>query len=1110
LPVACNFIYEWAAPGFLPLTVSFGSTCFPAELIGSAILEQYFLEGDGFGGLLEEWNEPIRSVLASVQVQSAYTVPIRVNGQWWGVLCLDYCRAPVQTSAAEIAVLRTIADCIGSAIQRNRTQQEHQQATQHRVADLEAYNRMLQGRDQLLEVTARATNVLLTLDNIDVAIDSALTVLIEGVGCDRLEILENIYESSSSMPIRYLNAFHKCLNPKFEITHTDIESVQSAELSDVFRKYFLEMDGFGGLVEDWDEPLRSWLAILQIQSTYAVPIRVNGQWWGILCFDYCRAPIQFSPAEVAVLRTIADCIGSAIQRNRTQQEHQQATQQRATELEEYNQRLLKRDRLLEASAKAANVLLTVENFDEAIMTAFKVIGEGIGCDRLNILENIFQSSLTLPLRFTFIYEWSMPDFIRDHSQLESLHIEVNQLEVAFLEQYFLNGNGFGGLLEVWPKALQDSHALEQVQSAYAVPIRVNGQWWGILCLDYCRDAVQISLAETAVLKTIADCIGSAIQRNRTQQEREQAAQQRTTDLEEYNQRLIKRDQLLEVTARATNVLLTVDSIDIASNTALEILVEGTGCDRLVIMENVYESSSPMPTRYLNTIQKCLDPKFEISPTDDIKPAEAAALKDVFKKYFLEMGGFGGLLEEWDEPMKRWLATLQVQSSCSVPIQVNGQWWGILCFDYCRAPIQISPAEVAVLRTIADCIGSAIQRDRTQKLILQAEQNRVLELAKANDAMRRSIDWLAHDPDMNAFLGHLLQELAAQFDAQDAQIFLYNLPDRTLQTSIGLIGDQITFSPPYASTVNVDMWAGWEVLLQSPKPRPFSLDTESHLFLPDTLEFHRKRNNRGIVCTVLRQDEQPLGIIGFACRNRETFSESELELVQSLAQQATLAIQLTRLAEEAQQSALLQERTRMAREIHDTLAQAFGGILMQLQAFTCFAETQPDQAQTHLLTAQGLAREGLAEARRSVWTLYLETAEYENLAQAIAKFIQQAQSGQSIPIHLAIAGTPYTLNPDVGLNLLRIAQEAIANALRHADAKTIRIHLSYGAQALQLMICDDGCGFDPQSSTYGFGLLGMQQRAAQIGATWNLTSESGQGTTITIALPNGQNSNISNG
>ncbi|GAB4145824.1 MAG: hypothetical protein Fur0046_23540 [Cyanobacteria bacterium J069] len=760
--------------------------------------------------------------------------------------------------------------------------------------------------------------------------------------------------------------------------------------------------------------------------------------------------------------------------------------------------LQKRDRLLEVTAKAANVLLTLDNFDEAVNMALQVLGEGIDCDFVIVLENVFESATPLPNFCDFIYEWTISDVLPISVTFGSKRVPAELLGLDFLEQYFLEGKGFGGLLEEWSDPMRSVLASINIQSAYAVPIHVKGQWWGILCLDYCRAPVQISAAEISVLMTIADCIGSAIQRDRTRKEREQITQQRATELEAYNQLLLRRDQLLEVTAKAANVLLTQDSIEVAMDTALTILIEGTGCDRLEVLENVYESSSSMPVRYLDAILKCRNPKFEII-RDSIGPAEAAELSDAFRKYFLEMDGFGGLLEEWDEPLRSWLANIQVQSTYAVPIRANGYWWGILCFDYCRAPIQFNPAEVAVLKTMADCIGSAIQRDRTQKLILQAEQNRAVELAKANDAMRRSIDWLARDPDMNAFLGHLLQELAMQFDTQNAQIVLYNPHDQTLQTLVSLIDDEISLSPPYTTKATAQTWLGWEILLRSSKPIPFNTDTEPHLFLPGCLEFYRQQNKQGIVCTLLKQDEQPLGFIEFAYHNRETFSESELELVQSLAQQATLAIQLTRLAEEAQQLALLQERTRMAREIHDTLAQAFGGILMQLQAATHFATTQAEKAQNHLLTAQALAREGLAEARRSVWTLYLETAEYEDLAKAIAKFIAQASSGQSISINLAIDGTPYRLHPDLGLNLLRIAQESITNALRHANAQTIQVNLRYHSQTLQLSIRDDGCGFEPQSPTRGFGLLGMQQRATRIGATWHLVSQAGHGTTVTVSI-----------
>ncbi|HIK42297.1 GAF domain-containing sensor histidine kinase [Thermoleptolyngbya sp. M55_K2018_002] len=762
--------------------------------------------------------------------------------------------------------------------------------------------------------------------------------------------------------------------------------------------------------------------------------------------------------------------------------------------------LQKRDRLLEATAKAANVLLTLNNFDEAVNMALQVLGEGIDCDFVIVLENVFESSTFLPSFCDFIYEWTSPGILPISVTFGSKRLPSELLGLEFLEQYFLEGSGFGGLLEEWSDPMRSVLASVNIQSAYAVPIRVKGQWWGALCLDYCRAPIQISAAEISVLMTIADCIGSAIQRDRLQQERQQAAQQRTADLEAYNQVLQGRDRLLEAAAKATNVLLTVESLDEALNSALKIIGEGMGCDRFHIIENISEPSSTLPIRF-SYIYEWSRPEFTRSLAQlDSAAIQADQLEAAFiEQYFLNGNGFGGLLEVWPESLRNSPTADQVQSAYAVPIRVNGQWWGVLAFHYCREAIQVSPAVVSVLMTLADCIGSAIQRDRTQKLILQAEQNRVLELAKANDAMRRNINWLARDPNMNTFLGHLLQELAMQFDTQNAQIVLYNPHEQTLQTLVSLINNEIALSPPYTTETPAQMWLGWEILLRSSKPIPFSTDTEPHLFLPGCLEFYRQQNKQGIVCTLLKQDEQPLGFIEFSYHNRETFSESELELVQSLAQQATLAIQLTRLAEEAQQLALLQERTRMAREIHDTLAQAFGGILMQLQAATHFATTQSEKAQNHLLTAQALAREGLAEARRSVWTLYLETAEYEDLAKAIAKFIEQTPSDQSTSIDLAIDGTPYRLHPDLGLNLLRIAQESITNALRHANAQTIQVNLRYHLQTLQLSIHDDGCGFEPQSPTRGFGLLGMQQRAARIGATWHLVSQAGHGTTVTVSI-----------
>ena len=520
-----------------------------------------------------------------------------------------------------------------------------------------------------------------------------------------------------------------------------------------------------------------------------------------------------------------------------------------------------------------------------------------------------------------------------------------------------------------------------------------------------------------------------------------------------------RDQLLEATANAANILLTLENFNNAINAALKIIAEASGCDRIKVLENGFDDPSSLP-KYSTVIYEWARPDFlRQMACPESRRTSNAGMEAFMERHYLYGDGFGGLLEDWDEPLRGAMATFQVQSAYSVPIWVNGQWWGILALNYCRAAIQISSAEVAVLRTIANCIGSAIQRDRTRTLILKAEQERVAELVRANAALKQSLDTLVADPDLDRFIGHTLKLIAHEFDAPLIEYWVHSDSENT-------------------AYIHLTYWQG------------------KILRLP---EQHNSPELTPFLDILLSVGYSNIGALAIYLPSYRSFSRQTIELAHALAQQLTLAIELTRLAEESRQSALLQERTRMAREIHDTLAQAFGGILMQLQAATYFAASQPDKAQSHLLTAQTLAKDGLTEARRSVWTLYLETTEYEDPAQTIVKFIQQTTSRQSVPIQLAIEGTPYRLHPDLGLNLLRIAQEAITNALRHAQAQAIQIHLSYSPQALQLTIRDDGCGFDPQLPARGFGLAGMQQRAAHLGANWHLISQLGQGTTITVTL-----------
>ncbi|MBC1224471.1 AAA family ATPase [Nostoc sp. UCD121] len=204
---------------------------------------------------------------------------------------------------------------------------------------------------------------------------------------------------------------------------------------------------------------------------------------------------------------------------------------------------------------------------------------------------------------------------------------------------------------------------------------------------------------------------------------------------------------------------------------------------------------------------------------------------------------------------------------------------------------------------------------------------------------------------------------------------------------------------------------------------------------------------------------------------------------------------------AEEASILEERNRMAREIHDTLAQAFTGILVHMGTVSRLVATNPQAIQTHINTVRDLARTGLTEARRSVAALRPQSLEDGNLWTALQRFVVTMQSSTETSLICDIIGTPYTLPPETDNNLLRIAQEAFTNSIRYANANEIRIELIYEPTQFFLRIKDNGQGFEANHTTLnrGFGLLGITERAERIGAQLSIESRLGQGTETSVSV-----------
>jgi signal transduction histidine kinase len=207
----------------------------------------------------------------------------------------------------------------------------------------------------------------------------------------------------------------------------------------------------------------------------------------------------------------------------------------------------------------------------------------------------------------------------------------------------------------------------------------------------------------------------------------------------------------------------------------------------------------------------------------------------------------------------------------------------------------------------------------------------------------------------------------------------------------------------------------------------------------------------------------------------------------------------------QLSLVLAERSRIARELHDTLIQGFSGLTLQLQAMSGRLGSADERE-----TLNDIIRDAgtyLRETRQSVASLRSEQGPGSGLASAIARFARQITAESSIRLRLKLDENLEKMPAEVQYNLLRIAQEAISNSVKHSGARTIEVALAGSATEVSLSVKDDGSGLERQEDIDvqrgHYGLIGMHERAAEIGGNLKLVSVPGKGTTVSVLVPAGR-------
>jgi signal transduction histidine kinase len=402
----------------------------------------------------------------------------------------------------------------------------------------------------------------------------------------------------------------------------------------------------------------------------------------------------------------------------------------------------------------------------------------------------------------------------------------------------------------------------------------------------------------------------------------------------------------------------------------------------------------------------------------------------------------------------------------------------------------------------DALRAALTRE-------MLERRRAECLAKIQtNVVKFAVDLLVREPDIEGFFRALLKTLAEEGESHKVSVWLIDEDQKCcdvwmahLEGEVFVVGRpewKATEFPRQVFAQHLYSYEpGWTQTVV------YSADDER---MPATVRgFINQEGLKNTFVAPLLLSDRNLGWITLCTVETTDGADGHwwrIALIEAIAKQAALALHHSRLVEqnriEERRKAILEERNRLARDIHDNLAQGFAAILMQLQGAQREGCSIPPTVARSIETAVDLARTHLTEARRSVGALRPNVGNGEDVGRAIKRLAELGQRTTTVPIELQLDELP-RFGDGVEREILSIAQEALTNAVRHARAQRITIKASaVNSLGLRLSIADDGRGIPRERPTAGFGLTSMQERAERIGASLTIVTAPRSGTEVVLA------------
>jgi signal transduction histidine kinase len=377
----------------------------------------------------------------------------------------------------------------------------------------------------------------------------------------------------------------------------------------------------------------------------------------------------------------------------------------------------------------------------------------------------------------------------------------------------------------------------------------------------------------------------------------------------------------------------------------------------------------------------------------------------------------------------------------------------------------------------------------------------------SDAVQLSFDLLVREPDIEGFMGMLSKTLTEEAESHTCAIWLQNDDEQRAEPWMAYVQDRLVArgTPEWDAIALPRESLGEHLFSHKPGWTEIVEYGGDDARLPESVRaFNARVNIHSFAVAPLRLGARTLGWVALSTAESASFCESQwrMALLDAIAKQATLALHHHQFAErrrhEERKKATLEERNRLARDIHDTLAQGFAAILMQLQAAQRESSCLPPAVASSLDTAVELARTHMTDARRSVGALRPNVGQGEDLGRSLSRIAELARRTSEVPIDLVVDDLP-RYGDVVEREIAGVAQEALTNAVRHSRARRIVLRASaVRSIGFRLSVADDGRGISGEGRSNGFGMTSMQERAERIGASLTIVTAPRSGTEIVLA------------